>query len=180
MKVLLFGDSLLKNLSKEPLSKLEAAVPGADTYNCSTSGWNTEDALKKADYICQLKPDVVVLNYGTNDAAPWKRVLLDNYLSNIEKLIIKFSGSRIIYFLPPPLTKLGSNDLHDKRAENVDMYAQAAKELLKKKKIEYIDSQRVFGSLLKEKKEYHIDDGIHFNELGNTTLVNELTKLLTP
>ncbi len=176
MRVLLFGDSLLKNLSKPWLVKLEEAIPGADVYNCSVGGWDTVDGVKKAPYIAKLKPDVVVLGFGTNDAALWKKVELDQYQMNLSKILGEFSGSRIIYFLPPPVDETKMEAGYVRTNDEITKYVNAAKEILDQASMSYINSPKIFGQLIEEGKDYHIEDGVHFNELGLQTLVDEIAK----
>lgn len=102
-KLVLFGDSLFAQASKNTILMFEQVLSGYDIYNCAVGGWNTNDCVAKGSYISKLKPDVLVISLGTNDAAPWKQVPLDKFEENISKIFEEFSSSKIVYFLPTPL-----------------------------------------------------------------------------
>ena len=53
-KLVLFGDSLLANFSKQYILRLEAKLPDYDIYNCAAGGWDTYDCVKKATFISKL------------------------------------------------------------------------------------------------------------------------------
>ena len=179
MKIVLFGDSLLKNFGKDQLLELETAVAGADIYNCAVGGWDTNDGVKKSPYIAGLKSDVVILGFGTNDCAPWKQVPLEQFRTNIKQLLQHFAGSRVLYFLPPPIRQANGHGADYQRSpEMVKRYHDAAKELLAQEGIEYLDSHAIFTPLLESNQNYHIEDGIHLNDLGYKILIKELSKLI--
>ena len=174
MKVILFGDSLLAGMGKDLVKELEAQVPGADVYNCSVSGWDTNDGLKKSPYISKLKPDVVILGFGTNDAAPWKQVPLEKFLENIPKIVKEFAGSKVVYFLPPPVHPENGWENQKRFPEVVQQYHDEAKKLLKELGVAYLDSHAVFKPLLNKDESYHVNDGVHLNEHGYEVLIREL------
>ncbi|HEY1645892.1 MAG TPA: hypothetical protein VGF75_06000, partial [Candidatus Saccharimonadales bacterium] len=66
-KLVLYGDSLFAQAGKHRLTMFEEVLAGYDVYNCAAGGWNTNDCLKKAEYISKLEPDVLVISLGTND-----------------------------------------------------------------------------------------------------------------
>lgn len=179
MKIVLFGDSLLKNYGKDRLLDFEAAVPSSDIYNVAVGGWDTNDGVKKAPFVSKLKANIVILGFGTNDAAPWKQVPLEKYLTNIKQISHDFAGSRIIFFLPPPVAENnGHADNYRRFPEVVKDYHDKAKQLLDEIGIEYIDSFKLFGELIAKGEDYHIEDGVHFNELGYETLTKEFTRII--
>jgi len=179
MKIVLFGDSLLKNFGKDYLIRFEAAVPGADIYNCAVGGWDTNDGLKKASFIAKLKPDIVILGFGTNDAAPWKQVPLEVFLKNIPQIIEEFTGSKVIFFLPPPVHPDNRHSSKRRRLpETVQQYHDEAKRLLEGMSVTYLDSHAVFKPLLQSNQRYHIEDGTHLNDFGYSVLVKEFARLI--
>jgi len=179
MKIVLFGDSLLKNFGKDYIAQFEAALPGADIYNCSVGGWDTDDGLKKAPFIAKLKPDIAILGFGTNDAAPWKQVPLDRYLENVSKIVEEFADSKIIFFLPPPVhPENGHNADHRRFPDTVQQYHDETKKVLEGSGTTYLDSHAVFAPLLKNDQSYHVEDGVHLNDLGYKILIEEFSKLI--
>lgn len=179
MKIVLFGDSLLKNIGKDNTLKFEMAVPDSDIYNCAVGGWDTNDGVKKAPYISSLKPDIVILGFGTNDSAAWKQVPLADYLKNIEIIVNQFKDSRIIFFLPPPVFLENGHDKdHWRHPESVKQYNDVAKSLLEEKKIEYLDSFSLFTPMLERGQDYHIEDGVHLNDYGYENLIREFANII--
>ena len=175
MKIILFGDSLLKNFNKEKIEEFEVLIPQSDIYNCSVGGWDTNDGVKKPPYISKLKPDVVIIGFGTNDSAAWKQVPLDQFLQNIPKIINYFKSSKIIYFLPPPVRPENGHDAdHWRHPEAVKQYHDEAKKLLEQQGTIYLDSFSVFESMLQRGESYHIEDGVHLNDYGYEVLTREL------
>jgi lysophospholipase L1-like esterase len=172
-KVVLFGDSLLKEFYKEVCETIEHLV-GCDIYNCAVGGWNTEDGVKKARYISQLNPEQVIFSFGTNDAAPWKKVEIKQYKENLETIFNAFGKTEKFFLLPPPINE-SQLEPSDNRRTNVlqKQYSEAAKEICATHGVKLIDSWRLFEPLAKEGKEFQ-EDGVHFNELGGKMLIAEV------
>jgi lysophospholipase L1-like esterase len=177
-KLVLFGDSLLGQFGKDRILALEARLPGYDVYNCAAGGWNSEDGVKKARYISKLEPDVVVISLGTNDMAPWKQLELLLFVKNIRKIIRSFSSLELVYFLPPPVNE--NKESNEKKILNKDavLYHNAAKQVCIDNGIKFIDSWKVFMPMLQSEIDYHVDDGIHLNDLAYRTVIDELMLLL--
>lgn len=178
-KLVLFGDSLFAQVSKTYLLMFENSLPGYDIYNCAVGGWDTNDCVAKAPYIAKLEPEVLVISLGTNDAAPWKQVHLDKFKENIPKIFDSFPRSRIVYFLPTPVDEVKIAKIDKKRSiKNIKEYHDAAMEICKSYGIAYIDSFSVFKPLLDSGKEYHVEDGVHFNNLAYEIIASELSNIL--
>lgn len=178
-KLVLFGDSLFAQVSKRQLKMFESILDNYDIYNCAVGGWDTNDCVEKSPYISKLKPDVLVISLGTNDAAPWKQVPLEQFKENIPKIFEAFSDSRIIYFLPPPVDEVKIAKTDAKRSiKGIKEYHDAAKALCESHTVSYIDSFRVFKPLMDNGQEYHIEDGVHFNDFAYEIIAKELAGIL--
>lgn len=179
-KLVLFGDSLFAHVSKHRIMLFNQVLPDYDIYNCAVGGWDTNDCVEKAPYISKLKPDVLVISLGTNDAAPWKQVPLEKFKQNIPKIFKEFNSSKIVYFLPTPVdeVKIASTDSRRSIKEIKD-YHDAAMEVCKANGIAYIDSFSIFKPFLDSGKEYHIEDGVHYNDFAYETIASELAKVLS-
>lgn len=180
MKTLvLFGDSLFGQLGKHRIVALESVLKDYDVYNCAAGGWDTNDCVQKAPFIAKLKPDLAVISLGTNDAAPWKQVPLDKFKQNLPKIFASFSGSKIIYFLPPPVDASKPREVSKEITnENVRPYHDAAKEICEQHNVGIIDSFAKFIPMLDSGEEYHIEDGVHLNDLAYNVFAKELAKVL--
>jgi lysophospholipase L1-like esterase len=177
-KLVLFGDSLFGRFGKERIEALEASLPGYDVYNCAAGGWNSDDCVKKAAYIATLKPDLLAISLGTNDLAPWKHLELPTFVENVQKIINSFPDSVIIYFLPPPVNE-NKESAHKKILnESAKLYHDAAKEVCINNNVQFIDSRKVFLPLLAAGTDYHVEDGIHLNDLAYEIITKELAALI--
>lgn len=179
-KLILFGDSLFAQAGKSRVIMFEQALPGYDVYNCAVGGWDTNDCVAKSPYVAKLEPDVLVISLGTNDASPWKQVPIGCFKKNISEIFKNFKGSRVIYFLPPPVDEVKIANTDKKRSiAGIKEYHDAAKSVCAANNVEFIDSFAVFKSLLDSGKEYHIEDGVHLNDLAYEMISNKLASILT-
>jgi lysophospholipase L1-like esterase len=178
-KLVLFGDSLFGQLGKHRIVNMETALPGYDVYNCAAGGWDTNDCVKKAPYIAKLEPDVIVISLGTNDAAPWKQVPLDAFITNIPKIFAAFPSSKLIYFLPPPVNE--NKTPEEKKGLNNEVlkqYHDVAKQVCKEHGIAVLSSWEAFKPLLDNGNDYHVEDGVHLNDDAYDTINTQLAKLI--
>lgn len=173
--IVLFGDSLLGRFGKTFIDKLEAELDHVTVYNCAAGGWNTADGVKRVDFIAKLKPDYVVISFGANDAAPWKKqVPEESFENNLNSIIDSFSGSKIIIF-PCPSARDSS---HEEFNKEISRYNKIVHSVAKDKKTMVIDSNKVYGDLLKEGKDYN-SAGVHLNDFGYDILIKEIAGFIS-
>lgn len=178
-KLILFGDSLFAQADKHRILLFEEALKDYDIYNCAVGGWDTNDCVKKSPYISQLKPEVVVISLGTNDAAPWKQVPIEKFIENIPEIFKTFSNSKIVYFLPTPVDEAKTKSVGKGLLnEHIKPYHDAAKNVCEEQGIAYINSFAVFKSMIDAGQEYHNEDGIHFENIAYEIIAKELTNLV--
>lgn len=178
MKVILFGDSLFAQFGKTQVLKLEKQIADADVYNCAVGGWDSNDCVKKAPYIAQLKPGVLIISLGTNDASSWKLVELEKFKENVNKIIDIFRGSKFIYFLPPPSDETKQTPGRIRKNETTKQYHDAAKHICEEKGALTINSWDIFKPMLDRGEVYHVDDGTHLEENAYDIIITEIAKLL--
>jgi lysophospholipase L1-like esterase len=178
-KLVLFGDSLFAEAGKHRVKMFEDALPDYDVYNCAVGGWNTNDCVKKAPYISNLKADVVVISLGTNDAAPYKQVPIEKFVDNIPKIFEAFKDSKIIWYLPTPIDQSKRNE-PGKEIPNevVKKYHDAAMNVCKKYNIDFIDSFSIFGPMLESGDVYHNEDGVHYIDKAYRIIASEVANIL--
>jgi lysophospholipase L1-like esterase len=178
--LVLFGDSLLGRFGKDLIVDLETKVPGLKVYNCAAGGQNSKDGVDHVDYIAKLKPDYVVICFGSNDAAPWKKQIeISEYQENMSKILESFDESLVIGFPCPP-----ANDPNDpngtKEFNNLlREYNEAFKKVCESKSAQYIEVDKIFGELLKNGNDYHMGDGIHLDKLGYGVFIDKLVELIS-
>ena len=179
MKIVLFGDSLFAQMSKYHVLKIEKQIPGSDVYNCAVGGWDSKDCVKKGLYISKLKPDVIVLSLGTNDASSWKLVDLETFKQNVPKILDIFAPAKIIYFLPPPSDETKQPPGKIRKNETLKQYYDAAKEICEKKGALTINSWDIFKPMLDHGEVYHVEDGTHLEENAYDIIIAEIARFLS-
>lgn len=178
-KLVLFGDSLFARCSKHLMLLLEARLYAHyDAYNCAVGGWDSSDIVKKAPYIATLKPEVVVISVGTNDASPWKQVELADFEANIKQILQAFNGSKVIFFLPPPVHAASLPAGKEISNQDVKQYHDAAKAIVEKAGAGFINSWEIFMPLQEKGESYHIDDGVHLNDRGYDLLFTAIKEVI--
>lgn len=177
-KLILFGDSLLNSFNSVMCQAIERQT-NYDIYNCAVGGWNTEDGNKKAPYIAQLRPCGVIFSFGTNDAAPWKQIAAEQYKANLKNIFDSFNESKKFFLLPPPINESQLEPRENQRTNILQkQYADAAKAIAISNSVKIIDSWAIFKPMLESGQDYHDEDGVHFNDFGNQTLVGEIVKVI--
>jgi lysophospholipase L1-like esterase len=178
--IVLFGDSLFGRFGREYMLRLESLLPNSTIYNCAAGGCDTRDGLKCADFIATLESDVVCLSFGVNDSNPFKGqpVPIEEFESNLDSIIKAFSASTVILFPCPPVHDPNDPDGTREFNEVLERYNQVIKDLAAKNGSQCINSKKIYGTLAEHNQEYHLEDGLHLNDLGYRTLIKQLAGLL--
>jgi lysophospholipase L1-like esterase len=177
MKIVLLGDSILARFGRESIELLESLVPGADVYNCAVGGWNSDDVLRKSNVIAELKPAIVVISLGMNDAAPWKMLALPKFQSNLTGIFAAFGTARKVFVLPPPIDEQKANMPNDRTNAGIKQYCEVARDACVRANVEVLDTWHHFEPLLGA-QEVHTQDGIHFNDAGQELFTRFLAEIL--
>ena len=164
--LILFGDSHLGRFSRRWMKMVEENVKDTIVCNCAAGGLYAFDCINQAYLLSKLKPDYVVISLGGNDASRPKQITPKSFEESMNKIVDTFKGSKVILFPCPTERESKSGDLKP--------YNEVLKKISKNKKIGIIDSEKVYGDLLKKNQNYHEEDGIHFNDLGYETLTKEI------
>lgn len=178
--LILFGDSLLGRFGKLYIDELESALKDVTIYNCATGGFNTEDGIKRVDFIAQLKPNYVILSFGANDCAPLKKQVSEkSFEQNLDYIIEAFPGSKVVIFLCPPAVNLIDWGDTDKFNTQLSKYNKIIRKVAERRKASIIDSEKIYGDLIEKGENYHLEDGIHLNETGNSIMIREIVSALS-
>ncbi len=208
--IVTFGDSVTaKRGSTAVYSTLlaeELSFDGKEVkvINAGIGGQTTKmgKARFKKD-VLDLKPDVVVIMFGINDAAfdVWKkipakkpRVPLKNYRSNLEGMIgvLKKQGARVVLMTSNPIHWAPkTRELYGKapyKPDDVDGfnvilrdYVKAVREIAKKERVELIDVFAAFEAHDAEPKHKPgslTPDGMHPGSPGHRIIADLLIKQL--
>ena len=172
MKIVLYGDSILASLNKNKIVSLEQAVSDdAVVFNCSAGGFNTTDALNRAEFISNLPADKFVLSFGLNDSAPWKQVDIDTFKDNLQKIIDIFGLTKVVFMIPP-LVDEGKQSGDKMRINSLlTDYIDVTKQIANSHQCPVID---INPALEASDNEIHIEDGVHLTEARKKIMIETL------
>ena len=174
-KIILFGDSIFNGFCNHQNTNLVTNLfqdflgNNYQVINISKSGATTIEGI---DYLKQIpKNDLVVIEYGTNDAASDWGVSLENYSKNLQTMANYIGSQKCIIvgpFLPDP-----NNFEINQFYQNIADFNQVAKYIAKQNHIPFINMISVF-SKLPNISSYYQKDGQHLTNKGNQLLVKTI------
>lgn len=175
-KIILFGDSifngfrngrdtdLITNLFQNKLRNY------AQVENISKSGATTVEAI---DFLKQIPEDtdLVVVEYGNNDAATAWGISSKNYEKNLTEILDTIGKSIVVGLCYPDPTNDEINQFYgDTR---LDHYNAIAKEVAHNHQAPFVDILSPMRKL-KHISTYYQADGQHLTDEGNEFLVNQI------
>jgi len=204
--VVTFGDSTTATRGELNIYSqvLRDEVDGVQVINAGIGGDHTGDARARFEKDVRAhQPDVVVIQFGINDAAVdvWKdppatesRVSLADFEANLRYLIdtLAADGGQVILMTPNPLRwnakmrEMYGKSPYDPNVEdgfNVRLkeYAAKVRELAKEKKLALVDVYQLFekhGAKDGRSVDELLLDGIHPNEVGQRIVADALLPLI--
>ncbi len=204
--VVTFGDSTTATRGEVRIYSLVLAeeLQGVKIINAGVGGHNTVHA--KARFGKDVRahdPDVVVIQFGINDAAVdvWKdppatesRVALADYEANLRHFVdtLKQDGAAVILMTPNPLRwnpkmrEMYGKAPYDPADEDgfnlfLKSYAEKVRELSKEKMLPLVDVYRLFeehGAKEGQSVDELLLDGVHPNEAGQGMVADGLLPLV--
>lgn len=179
-KVVLFGDSIFNaydgQKDTDRLTKALAKRLG-DAYevvNISVSGACAQDVLPRVGSLPAC--DILVVEYGTNDAASWGCSAYD-YQEGLESLIKqaqKVTGASDTLVLAPSMPDLMNPEMAAAYSlEKLDEYVDIAQRDAGKTNSFFFDLTHKMEKL-KDLPSFMIADGLHYSETGISWLADVL------
>ncbi len=176
------GEDFFEGLGRGYVSQINALLTSVypdyniRVVNMGTSGNTTRElcARWQTDVIDQA-PDWLSIMIGTNDVwrqfdyrlSPEKCVPLDEYRSNLEKLIEQTSVKKLVLMTPFYMEPLKE----DAMRKTMDAYGQVVKELAQKYGAILVDTQTAFDKLFEHMYSSAIAwDRVHPNTVGSMVL----------
>lgn len=161
-----FGDSLTEgygaSLGNDYPTLLSKHL-GIDIRNLGKSGESSEDGLQRIEEVAALKPRVVLLCFGGNDALQGKAV--SQTVANVAQMIDRLhaEGSFVV------LIGIRSASLRDRNSSHF-------KKLAREKEVLYVPDM-LKGLAFKP---IYMSDAIHPNDVGYARIAERLQKALKP
>lgn len=204
--VVTFGDSTTATRADLRIYSqvLAEELEGVKVVNAGVGGHNTDHARARfGKDVRAHNPDVVVIQFGINDAAVdvWKdppatesRVALADYEANLRHFVdtLNADGSAVILMTPNPLRwNPKMREMYGKAPYDPDdedgfnrflkSYAEKVRELSKEKKLPLVDVYRIFeehGAMEGQSVDELLLDGVHPNEAGQRLVADALLPLV--
>lgn len=182
--------------------KQELAAKGieVEAFNAGVGGNTTEDArLRFERDVLARRPDLVVIQFGINDAAVdvWRtppaaqpRIAADRYVENIEHFATGICGqaARVILMTPNPmrwtpalLTRYGKPPYQPTDPDGFNMllkaYAEALRGVAKRHRLPLVDVYAAFqayGNANNQSIDDLLLDGMHPNDAGHRLVAERL------
>jgi len=211
-KVVAFGDSTTAPLAglKRPYAiALGEDLPNrgiaATVINAGIGGNNTTQARKRLkDDVLDQKPDLVIVQFGINDAmvdvwtnppATTSRVSKKDYEVNLRDIVrrIRAGGGQVILMTPNPLRWVKYLREHfGKPPYRLDDpqgftfilrdYAEIVRQIARSEKVPLVDVYTIFEDYGKAKGHAVDDllgDGVHPNDAGHKIIAERLLEMIT-
>ncbi|MBF8184279.1 hypothetical protein ITP53_00650 [Nonomuraea sp. K274] len=168
--LMLFGDSMLARFTKARIRHLERELHGTATvYNCAAGGWDSSDGVRCAPMLARPGWDVVVVSFGANDCAPWKRVPIDRFAENIDAIAEAFDGAHLVAFLPPVMQEIVRPGLGSRTNRELDAYREVLRAAVGADAC--LDTDQILNGGLEE-------DGLHLTGDAYTLLMPTLARVI--
>ncbi len=179
-KIILFGDSifngyrngkntdLVTNLFRQELKDY------AQVENISKSGATTVEGV---DYLEQIPPehDLVVVEYGNNDAATAWGISPESYEKNLTTILTAVGKAIVVGLCLPDPNNFEINQYYGD--ERLDLFNNIAKKVAHNEQAPFVDILPAMRNL-KDKSTYYQADGQHLTDQGNEFLVNQIVPVI--
>ena len=183
--IVAFGDSI--TASGAWFSKAEQEF-GIKVVNKGVGGENSADGKRRLASVLGLKPDIVVLSFGMNDAAldMAKHVPIETYKQNMTYMVDEMQkrGIKVILLIVNPIGETPYYTRHDKSVFEpygganafFFQYVEAGRALAKEKKLTLIDMYQPLYDTGKWND--YLSDGVHPNNKGYALFAEAFKKAL--
>lgn len=182
-KIVLFGDSIFngyingRNTDRVVKALNTVTKNQYDIENISMSGATTDDALDFIDKKLDPAADLVILWYGSNDAATDWGIPLKNYQRNLKALIKIIGAKKMLMIGPssPDFENPAEGQFYD--LDRYKTFDHACQEIASNHQIPFLDMFKIMRSN-KSVKNLLLPDGIHYADQGIDLLVKYLAPMI--
>lgn len=160
VRTVLLGDSHLARLRRAL-----AGLPG-EVHNAAVGGASSRELPGQVAGMGD--PDAVVLSVGTNDAAPWKRVPLDEFVRLLSACLAAHRSKRCVYVAPPGVVEDRLTGARDRTNAVIDDYRRAAMAACEDAGVQVVRADLLLAPM---GPRAFASDGLHLNASGYRVLV---------
>lgn len=185
-RVVCFGDSI----TKRGYPKLLGEMLGVDAINAGVGGNSSAAGLRRIQKdVLDLKPDVVVIFFGTNDGRvdePRVHVPADKYEANLNRMVdvCEKIQARVVLCTLPPVNETPFYTRHVKETFEAAgglpklwaEYRQAALRVGESRKLPVVD----LNQKLLQEPEWLSPDGVHPTDAGNAIIARMIADAVRP
>ena len=166
---MLLGDSHLARVRRD------LPVLGNNVCNAAEGGASSLDLLDHAASAGVDEHDVIVVSVGTNDAAPWKRVALPDFVAALSACLGSVEPRGWVHVSPPGVVEARLTDRCDRSNSTIDEYRTAAMDVFREVGARVVRTDLLIGPL---GATAFADDGVHLNASGYRVLLPALAAAL--
>lgn len=178
--IVLLGDSILARTyqddSKALIPRLREYFSNINITSYAVSGANSMQTLEQLKSLSIPQDSVFMISLGMNDAAPWKQIKLNDFISNYQQILHLLSGHPIVLLTPYPV------DIHKQVPPGRDnhllwVYSDKIMMLAREHGLVGLD---IYSLIEKASngKDLYVSDGVHLNDHGYKILFNSIEHIL--
>lgn len=181
-KVLLIGDSHLARLNRieegDPGRFFKRELPSIEIVDLSSGGANVRDGYEALSEYTLEKEGLAFVMFGTNDAASWKQVPIDEFKSKYSEIVKTLSSKKVktVVVTPPPVDT-DKQTPPGRSNETLNQYSEVVRKVANNSGVVLIDLFTLISIEMK-KNDIHLKDGVHLDRDGYKILINEMKKLI--
>jgi lysophospholipase L1-like esterase len=153
-RIVLLGDSHLARV------KRDLPVLGPDVMNAAEGGASSSHLHAQATRASIQEDDVVVVSVGTNDAAPWKQVLVPVFAQTVLDCLRSVPAQRRVYVAPPGVDESRLAGSKDRTNAVIDDYRDAAVRVFGEVGARVVHAERIIEPL---GADAFVSDGLHLS-----------------
>lgn len=196
MLIVAFGDSITQCADQPEAARwtalLAGLLPGARIMNAGFGGNTSREGLARLDKdVLQHGPDVVLVEFGGNDATPEKERHVEGreFVANLEQICdaVVSVGGRVVLLTFPPIINEWHGWCGNALFENtggpdgfIERYREATRAFAQERNLELIDIDLALrAAMARDGKETYIQrDGVHLTAAGNRLVAHVVVEHL--
>ena len=159
--LLLVGDSHLAETTTRDVVPVAARLRrlGWELTSLAVGGLDTRAALELLPNPLPAA-DATVVSFGSNDAAPWKQVPLDEFTTGYAEILGRVTSPVTVVLGPPPVRE-DRDDARGRTNVVLDVYSAAARQAAESSGAQFLDLREVLDPATDLDK-----DGLHLADPG--------------